>query len=108
MWTNWQDPFLINCECELGTEITQTTYSLVANSGGFIEGDFEGFVPITPNCRGTFWITGSWLEAQGTGRIDARVALSTILHATAGSQEINDSRVKRSYYALGLGLEAFF
>ena len=108
IWTRWQDPVLINCRCELGTEITQTTYTLDANSGGFVEGDFEGFVPLTRNWRGSFWVTGSWLEVYGTGKIDSRVALSTILRATPGSQEIDNSRLQKSYYTLGLGLEVSF
>ena len=63
---------------------------------------------MTRNWRGTFWVTGSWLLVYGTGKIDARVGLSEILHAVAGSQDINDSRLQKSYYALGLGLEVSF
>jgi hypothetical protein len=105
IWSNWRDPFLMDYTCQTGQEITQTTYTLDTSRGGFVEGDFEGIYPISRSFRGTFWVAGSWLEVYGTANLTSTVAGSTIMRASPGTADIEDSRLHKSYYALGLGLE---
>jgi hypothetical protein len=94
--------------CPTGQEITQTTYTLNTSRGGFVEGDFEGIYPISRNFRGTFWFAGSWLEVYGTATLTSTVASSDDLHASPGTAAIENSRLQKSYYALGLGLDLSF
>ena len=105
IWGHWVDPFLMDYTCLTGQEITQTTYTLDTNRGGFVEGDFEGIYPITRNLRGTCWFTGSWLEVYGTAKLASTVQSSTILRVSPGTADIEDSRLHKSYYAFGLGME---
>jgi hypothetical protein len=108
IWTNWQDPFNVNCASPLQTEVQQTLYTLNSNSGGFVEGDFEGIYTVTRNIRGTIWFTGSWFEAYGTGRLNSKVVASTVFENQNGSADIDNSRLQRTFYGLGLGLEFLF
>jgi hypothetical protein len=108
VWANWNDPFRIHCQSATQTEIHETLYTLNTNSGGFIEGDFEGLYPITRNLRGTCWFTASWFQSTGTGQFTSSVLGSTLFAIPAGSASIADSRLHRSFYALGLGMEMSF
>jgi hypothetical protein len=107
-WVNWNDPFRINCASAVNQETHQTLYTLNTNSGGFIEGDFEGMYPITRNWRGTCWFTGSWFQYTGTGQLTSTVLASTLFDVVPGSVSIPDSRLTRSFYAVGLGMEMSF
>ena len=108
MWADWNDPFRIQCASPTETEIHQTLYTLHTNSGGFIEGEFEGMYPVTRNLRGTCWFNASWYQATGTGQLTSTVLASTVFGVVPGSVSIPDSRLQRSWYALGLGMEMSF
>ncbi len=108
MWVDWRDPFRIQCASATQTEIHQTLYQLNTNSGGFIEGDFEGMYPVTRNLRGTCWFTGSWFQSTGTGQLTSTVLGSTLFAIPNGGASIPDSRFQRSFYAVGLGMEMSF
>ena len=108
VWADWNDPFRIACASATQTEIHTTLYTLHANSGGFIEGEFEGMYPVTRNLRGTCWFNASWYQATGTGQLTSTVQGSTLFDVVPGSVSIPDSRLQRSWYALGLGMEMSF
>jgi hypothetical protein len=108
VWADWTDPFRVQCVSDTESEIHQTLYTLNSNSGGFIEGDFEGIYPVTRNLRGTCWFTGSWFESYGTGHLTSTVVASTIFGIPNGSASIDSSRLHRSFYAFGLGMELSF
>jgi len=88
----------------------QTLYTLNGNSGYLLEGDFEGIYPITRNVRGTLWLNGSCMQVNGTGRIDSNVEATAVdvFNVQSGSASIPDSRIQRSWYAFGLGMEMSF
>jgi hypothetical protein len=108
IWNNWNDPLLINCRSDVNQETHLTRYTLNGNSGYFLEGDFEGLYPITRNVRGTLWLNLSTMQVSGTGRIDSNVVASTVFNVPSGSVDIPDSRIQRSWYAFGLGMEMSF
>jgi hypothetical protein len=108
IWNTWNDPFLINCRSAVAQETDQTLYNLNGNSGYFLEGDFEGIYPITRNVRGTLWLNLSAMQVSGTGRIDSSAIASTVFNVASGSVDIPDSRIQRSWYAFGLGMEMSF
>ncbi|HTY26000.1 MAG TPA: hypothetical protein VMC85_22920 [Desulfomonilaceae bacterium] len=111
VWNTWNDPFLINCISATQQETIQTLYTLNGTSGYMLEGDFEGIIPLSSNWRGTFWLNGSWMQANGTGRLDSTVQASTLpvfASILTGSVDIPDSQIQRFWYGLGLGLEFSF
>jgi hypothetical protein len=108
VWNQWNDPFRIQCSSATQTEIHETRYRLDGNSGYFLEGDFEGLYPITRNVRGTLWLNLSTMQVNGTGTLSSSVVGSTIFNIPAGSASIPDSRIQRSWYAFGLGMEMSF
>jgi hypothetical protein len=91
-------------------------YKLDANSGGFVEGEFEGVVQLTSRLQGTLWGMGSWLQVTGTGKLESSVAVSEAqggaddptLASIPGNVDIENSKYQRSFFALGLGLSACF
>jgi hypothetical protein len=105
-------------------EIHRVMHELQGNTGGFVEGEFEGLVDIASNLRGTMWLNGSWLEVTGKGKItqtvlhtwpdvqpfSAAVAATPngpepVLNVARGTADADNSRVTRSFWAVGLGLE---
>jgi hypothetical protein len=108
-WVNWKDPFRINSVSATGLrEIHQTLYTLNTNSGGFLEGEFEGMYPVTCNLRGTCWFSAGWFQSTGTGELTSTVVASDVFGVAAGSVSIPESRFQRSFYAFGLGMEMSF
>lgn len=105
IWNKFTNPMDIHCQSPINTEIHRTLYTLQANSGGFLEGDFEGTVQVAPYLRGNVWLTGSWMEVNGTGNLTSTVIASTIFNVQPGAQDIENSKLHRSFFALGLGLE---
>lgn len=83
-------------------ETTTTTYTLQGNSGRFLEAEAEASTYIMPNVRAGFWVAGSWLELDGTGRLSATVFRSDDFLGQAGTRDIPDSSYTRSYVATGL------
>jgi hypothetical protein len=108
VWSIWNDPFRIQCASATQTEILQTQYTLNGNSGYFLEGDFEGLYPITRNVRGTLWLNLSTAQVNGTANLSSTVQASTVMGVQPGSASIPDSRIQRSWYAFGLGMEMSF
>jgi hypothetical protein len=110
VWADWRDPFGIRCQSATTglREIHQTLYTLNTNSGGFIEGEFEGMYPVTRNLRGTCWFSASWYQVAGTGQLTSTVVASDIFGIPNGGASIQDSRLHRSWYAVGLGMEMSF
>jgi hypothetical protein len=108
IWNTWNDPLLINCRSAVNQETILTRYTLNGNSGYFLEGDFEGIYPITRNVRGTLWLNLSAMQVSGTGTIDSNVVASTVFNVQSGSASVPDSRIQRSWYAFGLGMEMSF
>ncbi len=96
-------------------EMSRSMYKLDANSGGFVEGEFEGVVQLTSRLQGTLWGMGSWLQVTGTGKLESSVAVSEAqgqddpaLASISGNVDIENSKYQRSFFALGLGLSASF
>jgi hypothetical protein len=53
-------------------------------------------------------LNASWLEFTGTGNVTSTVLASTIANTQPGSVDVDNSKVHRHYFALGLGLELGF
>ena len=101
-------------------EIHRVMHELQGSADGFAEGEFEGLVEITGNLRGTGWLNASWLEVIGKGQVTQTVQRTqpdiqpfqailrdtpTVLNVARGSADADNSRVTRSWFAMGPGLE---
>jgi hypothetical protein len=105
-WNKWQNAMGIHCQnapvAPTIIETTTTTYTLQGNSGRFLEAEAEISTFIMPRVRGGIWVAGSWLELDGTGRLDATVLRSDDFGGQAGVADIPNSSYTRSYVATGL------
>ncbi len=107
-FSHFVDPMTINCRGPLGPEIVTSTYKLDANSGYLIEGEFEGIVPVFANLRGIMWVQGHYDQVEGQGELISTVAASPIGGVIPGSASIDNSKISKSWFALGLGMELYF
>jgi len=107
-WSHFVDPMWIHCVGPGQTEWITTTYTLDANSGYMLEGEFEGLVDVLPNLRGSMWVKGHYDQVEGQGNLTSTVTASTIAGVIPGSATIDNSKIYKSYFMLGLGLETYF
>jgi hypothetical protein len=123
VWNNFRDPMDVHCQSRQNpalVEIHRVMHELQGSAGGFVEGECEGLVEITGNLRGTGWLNASWLEVTGKGQITQTVQRTqpdiqpfqaippdtpTVLNVARGSADADNSRVTRSWFAMGLGVE---
>ncbi|MBI5252718.1 MAG: hypothetical protein HY912_24750 [Desulfomonile tiedjei] len=107
-WNNWQNAFGIHCAnaavAPTVVETTTTTYTLKGNSGRFLEAEAEASTYMMPNVRAGLWVAGSWLEIDGTGRLESSVFRSDDFLVQPGTRDIPDSSYTRSYVATGIVL----
>jgi hypothetical protein len=107
-WNNRQNPLGIHCQnlpvAPTIIETTTTTYTLKGNSGRFLEAEAEASTLIMPNLRAGLWAAGSWLEIDGTGRVNSSVLRSDDFVIVPGTRDISDSSYTRSYVATGIVL----
>jgi hypothetical protein len=107
-WNNWQNALGIHCQnaavAPTIIETTTTTYTLRGNSGRFLEAEAEASTLMMPNLRAGLWVAGSWLEIDGTGRVNSSVLRSDDFVIVPGTRDISDSSYTRSYVATGIVL----
>jgi hypothetical protein len=96
-------------------EVWNTLFELQSSGGGWIEGEFEGFLSVSSDVKTSFWGMGSWLSITGTGKRTQSVAASTIIQAdnpavplVSGTFDISNSSYTQSIWALGAGLHYLF
>lgn len=116
VWNRWQGNValhLLNLPGETTEEeLWNTDFKLETSGGGWIEGEFEGFLSVTSALRASLWGMGSWLSIAGTGQRTQNVAASTIIGTgdnpdvplVSGTFNIGNSSYTQSIWALGLGL----
>jgi len=106
--------FLVNCHGPVGNEIVNTTYTLEAPYGWFLEADAEAIVGLSANLSANFWARGSWYSVIGNGKVESDVAetLNPALgfppRAQAGSDNNGNATLTRSALALGLSVDVTF
>jgi hypothetical protein len=113
-WNRWRSAIDPHCQSPALIEYSRTLYSMDGNRGLFLETEGQVFTPLTQNLGLFAWVTGSWLDISGPGRILATIVqgntstaadpFTDIFGGRAGSGRIDDAHFRRSYYGIGIGV----
>jgi len=113
-FNKFTDPILFHCRSATQAEVHQSRFTLEAQNGRYIQGDFEALFNITQSLALNAWATGSWMRFTGEGKSELNVIASTVISNTGtpalhpGNEIINHATFTDSWYAGGLSLDLRF
>ncbi|MBI4961906.1 MAG: hypothetical protein HY913_01380 [Desulfomonile tiedjei] len=113
-FNKFTDPILFHCQSATQTEIHESRFTLEAQDGRYIQGDFEALFNVNQTLAFNAWVTGSWMRFTGEGKSELNVIGSTVISNTGtpalqpGNEIINHATLTDSWYGAGLSVDLRF